>query len=183
MVLISTRTWEPLYGVDVLIEGFIQAVRKLPELKLLLLNGGSLESELRESLDEAGMADKAHIPGWVSENQLPEYYRAADLYVSASTSDGSSVSLLEALACGLPAIVSDIPGNREWISPDENGWLFPAGDAGALAGRIVEATQVKNRASLAANARAIVEQRADWSINSLKLTEAYEMALETERAP
>ena len=58
-------------------------------------------------------------------------YRAADLYLSASHSDGSSVSLMEALGCGLPVLVSDIPGNREWVTDGEQGWLFPDGDDAA----------------------------------------------------
>ena len=69
----------------------------------------------------------------------PGFYRSADLYLSASHSDGSSVSLMEALACGRPVLVSDIPGNREWIENSPAGWLFPDGDDAALAEGILKA--------------------------------------------
>jgi len=70
--------------------------------------------------------------------ELPRVYRSADVYVSASHVDGSSVSLLEALACGKPALVSDIPSNCEWVSPGEQGWLFQDGNANELADRMME---------------------------------------------
>ena len=53
--------------------------------------------------------------------------------MSASLSDGSSVSLMEAMASGLPVLVSDIPGNREWVT-EENGWLFAVNDVTVIAG-------------------------------------------------
>jgi glycosyltransferase involved in cell wall biosynthesis len=61
------------------------------------------------------------------------------VYISASHSDGTSISLLEAFATGTPVIVPDIPGNREWVTPGENGWLFPDGDVQALASTIMNA--------------------------------------------
>ena len=77
---------------------------------------------------ESGLEDKVHFAGQVDYVDLPKYYRVAHLYLSASIVDGSSVSLLEAMSCGIPALVSDIPGNREWVVPGRNGWLFPTGD-------------------------------------------------------
>ena len=109
---------------------------------------------------------------------LPRYYHAADLYVSASHSDGSSVSLMESLASGLPALVSDIPGNREWIMPGENGWWFPDGDAEAMAQAILQAVEQRERLPvLGAAARTLAEQRADWSKNFQQLLRAYDMAV------
>jgi glycosyltransferase involved in cell wall biosynthesis len=99
----------------------------------------------------------------------------ADLYVSPSHVDGSSVSLLEALACGLPCLVSDIPGNREWIEEDVNGWSFRDGDAEDLAGKISLA--IKSRKFLpriGELARKTAEEKADWKKNFGKLLEAYD---------
>ena len=58
-----------------------------------------------------------------------KWFRAADAYVSCAQSDGTSVSLLEAMATGLPAVATDIPSNREWVVDGQNGWL--ATDASA----------------------------------------------------
>ena len=84
----------------------------------------------------------------------------ADLYISPSHVDGSSVSLMEALACGLPCLVSDIPANQEWVREGENGWLFPDGDDERLAGKILAAVQAAagiRRALAALNALLKVE--------------------------
>ena len=118
------------------------------------------------------------LVGLVGQEKLPSYYRAADLYVSASHSDGSSVSLMEALASGVPALVSDIPGNKEWVEPGVAGWQFLDGDVEALAKGIVNAVkQGKRLKKIGKAARAQAEERADWPKNFEKLLEAYEMAI------
>ena len=78
-----------------------------------MLANGSHASFLHKTFESAGVAERVSMPGQVSQLDLPRYYRMADLYISASHSDGTSISLLEALACGCPVILSDIPGNRE----------------------------------------------------------------------
>ncbi len=177
-VALSLRSWEPLYGVDVLTRGFVQAVRQAPDLRLLMLSGGSMEKQVRGIFKQAGMLDRVHFTGQINQNDLPLYYHAADLYLSASHSDGSSVSLMEALACGLPALISDIPGNREWLADSEAGWLFSDGDDQALAVGILHAYRRRNNlqpARLAA--RALAEKRADWKVNFQRLLYAYDLAL------
>jgi glycosyltransferase involved in cell wall biosynthesis len=125
------------------------------------------------------MIDRVHFPGQVRQAQLPQYYRAADLYVSASHSDGTSISLLEAMACGRPVLVSDIPGNREWVEPNVNGWLFPEGDVNALARAILHAVEARDRLSeMGKVARKLAQQRANWERNFPKLLEAYEIAFQ-----
>ena len=64
---------------------------------------------------------------------------------------------------GTPVIVPDIPGNREWVTPGENGWLFPDGDAEALAAAILNAVdQRQNLPEMGKKARQLAEARADW---------------------
>ena len=126
--VLSTRSWEPIYGVDVLARAFMLAAAKRPELRLVMLGNGSQAALLRQIFQRGGAAERVSTPGQAPQRELPAYFRQADLYISASHSYGTSISLLEALASGLPAIVSDIPGNREWVRPEENGWWFPDGD-------------------------------------------------------
>lgn len=174
-VVLSLRSWEPVYGVETVVEGFARAALREPRLRLLLLSGGSLAPRIQQLLARHQLHDRVHLGGQISQNDLPRYYQAADLYLSASRSDGSSISLLEAMASGLPALVSDIPGNREWVRPDETGSLFPAGDAGALADALLAAAALplECRAAQRTAARALAEARADWSKNVLLLNETY----------
>ena len=176
-VLLSLRSWEPVYGVDVVVKAFIEAARHLPELRLLLLGAGSQAARLRRALEENQMLDRVYFGGQVSQKELPGYYQAADLYLSASHSDGSSVSLMEALACGRPVLVSDIPGNREWVTSGCQGWLFPDGDAARMADLIQQAVVHRNSLlEMGHAARTLAEERADWGQNFKQLLKAYDMA-------
>ncbi|MFZ6021247.1 MAG: glycosyltransferase, partial [Chloroflexota bacterium] len=162
-VVLSLRTWEPLYGVDVLARGFARAARQNPRLRLLLLGSGSQASLIRSIFEQEGVQEQVFFGGQVNGDDLPQYYQAADLYVSASHSDGSSVSLMEALASGLPVLVSDIPSNREWITPGREGWLFADGDDRVLCEGILRAAgQPEGLKEMRLAARRLAEERANW---------------------
>jgi len=178
-VLLSTRGWSEIYGVEDLARAFVNAARQRPELRLFMLGNGPLAGKIRQIFQRGGVMERVHFPGQVTQERLPDFYRAADLYISTSHSDGTSISLLEALACGTPVLLSDIPGNREWIdSPGEAGWLFRDGDVGALTDGILHAAE--NREQLLAMGRAarqLAESRANWEANFPKLFEAYKIAM------
>jgi glycosyltransferase involved in cell wall biosynthesis len=181
-VVLSARNFEPIYGVDVLARGFILAARSDPALRLLLVGIGSLRRRLEQILQRWHMLERAHFAGSVELEDLPEYYRACDLYVTASRSDGSSVSLLEAMACGKPSIVSDIPGNREWVRPEQEGWWFRQGRSEDLAAHLSEAFRDPARLrEMGDRARRTAEGRADWRRNFPLLLQAYDLAREVSR--
>jgi glycosyltransferase involved in cell wall biosynthesis len=180
--LFCNRSWEPRYGVYVLARAFVEAARQRPELRLMLLGGGSQGNLLRQILTDGGVMERVHFGGKVSQTELPRYYQMADLYISASHVDGSSVSLMEALACGLPALVSDIPANQEWVAGGINGWLFPDGNVDALSTAILRVYDERmNLAEIGRAARATAEEKADWKKNFRKLLEAYEMTLKVAK--
>jgi glycosyltransferase involved in cell wall biosynthesis len=179
IILLSTRSFEPLYGVDLIVNAFIQIAREYPELRLLLLGDGSQRVVLESWLKNAGFLDRVHFAGIVDKSQLPVYYRSADVYVSASHSDGSSVSLMEAMACGVPALVSDIPGNCEWVDHGLNGWRFRDGDIKSLIAAIHALLQEPDRlGERGEKARVIAEMRANWDDNFRKLLDAYQIAMD-----
>lgn len=176
-VLVHVRSWDPLYGAETVLRAFLRAAKTEPRLHLLMPSSGNLAPRFRRLVADIGLSDRVHFPGYVAQEELPEYYRAADLYVSASHSDGSSVSLMEALASGLPALVSDIPGNREWVRTGKEGWLFSADDKGKLADKIIAAMQSKDLSEMSSQARRTAEERADWDRNKLGLAKAYDLAM------
>ncbi|NMC55253.1 MAG: glycosyltransferase family 4 protein, partial [Chloroflexi bacterium] len=83
-VVLSLRSWEPVYGIDVMLRGFARAAEEAPELRLLLLGGGSLAGMVQQMIEEHGFRDRVYLGGQVTQSGLPDLYRAADLYVSAS---------------------------------------------------------------------------------------------------
>jgi glycosyltransferase involved in cell wall biosynthesis len=173
---ISVRSWEPNYGILHLLEGFRLAHRHQPDLRLRLLGDGSLRPEIERYLDRYCLQTAIELVGAVSPEKLPDYLRAADIYVSCAASDGSSISLLEAMAAGLPAIVTDRLSNREWVADGINGRLVPFGDPAAIANalRDMAALRPPERLEIARRNRAAVEERANWGRNVRKLLAAYE---------
>ena len=98
---------------------------------------------------------------------MPKYYDAADIYVSTSLSDGTSASLMEALAMKKPVIVTDIPGNREWIKDYENGLLIPTSNPVILAEKILELINNPSLGEkLKRNGYHLIETHINWKKNS-----------------
>jgi len=181
-VLLSTRTMEKLYGCDVIVDAFIQAAGHVDKLSLIMLGDGAQRYKLMQRIAAVDLVKRVHFIGNVPEVEMRTHFQASDIYVSASHSDGSSVSLLQAMACGLPAIVSDIPGNREWVSEGRNGWIFKDGDRDELARLMIEASRsLELRSAFGKEARRIVSARANWKKNSARLMDVYQIAIELDR--
>ncbi len=179
-VLLSNRSLSPLYGVDVLLSAFSAAFAEDPNLRLMLFGKGPQESQFRQFVTDHDLADKVHFGGQASLEELPDIYRSADIYLSASHSDGSSVSLMEALACGLPVVVSDIPGNLEWIDEGKQGWLFEDGNVQEFTQKILlAASQMGRLDQMKTGNRSLAERRADWNKNFPVLLKAYDAAFAT----
>ena len=117
------------------------------DVNLLLLAAGRRDMSFVRYLQNGGVLDRVAFAGQISQTVLPDWYHRADLYISPSHVDGSSVSLMEALACGLPCLVSDIPANKEWVTEGENGWLFRDGDANHLAEKILAAIAQREKSA------------------------------------
>jgi glycosyltransferase involved in cell wall biosynthesis len=175
VVFISTRTWEAHYAIDVLVRSFARLSRRCPDARLLLLGDGSQQRAIHQLLDEHRLNSVVHTPGRIGYEHLPRYFQAADVYVSTALSDGTSISLLEAMACGLPVIVTEGYGNLEWVVPGRNGWLVPPADEDALAHALVDAAGDGERRRLFGDANLpIARDRADWNRNFPKLVSLLE---------
>lgn len=172
--LFCNRAWESRYGVDVLARAFVKVAQQKDNVDLVLLNGGSQGNVIRNILQSGGVLDRVTFGGQVSQTDLPRWYHMADLYVSPSHVDGSSVSLMEALACGLPCLVSDIPANKEWVVDGVNGWLFRDGDVNDLVEKILAAMNQREKLpEIGAASRRSAERRADWKKNAAALMNLY----------
>jgi L-malate glycosyltransferase len=176
LVVLTTRTWEPIYGPDIALKAFERAYSQNNRLRLIMTGSGSMKKVLDCHISKNNLDDLVHCPGHIRQDQLPDFYRAADLYLSCSYSDGTSISLMEAMATGLPVIVTDSPGNREWVSPEINGWLAAAGkpeDFGSLITQASALSQEKRYAISTMN-RNTVERYADGDVTFARLMALYE---------
>lgn len=118
-----------------LVEGFIALRALLPDqhhrLRLSIVGDGPLLPALRAQVEAAGLQDVVWLPG--SRGDIPALLQGFSLFVLPSIAEGTPVSLLEAMACGLPAVVSDVGGMPEVVTENVHGALVPVGDAAALA--------------------------------------------------
>lgn len=124
-----------------MLEGVAQAASRLPGLQLWCAFGNApLRAEVQRCIArDARLAGRVHLMGRVEHARVETLMRAADIYVSASHVEGSGYALLEAMACGVVPVVTDIPSFRSFTANGKVGWLWPRGDAAALAAALAEA--------------------------------------------
>jgi rhamnosyl/mannosyltransferase len=108
----------------------------VPEGRLLLTGTGPEEQALRAQVAAAGLEDRVHFAGAVSDADLPAYYRAADVYVlpAVARSEAFGLSMVEAQASGLPCISTELGTGTSYVNVNGvTGLVVPPADAGALA--------------------------------------------------
>lgn len=173
-VVLSLRALEPLYRVEDIVRGFAQLAAEFPDAHLVIGNDGNLRVTLEDLVQSLGLRDRVSLIGALPEEALPGLLRVATAYVTASEVDGSSVTLLQAMACGTAVVASNTPGNSEWITPGTSGLLFQVADPTDLAAaleRVLDSGGGETETKLGSSARKIVEERADWARNSNQLAQ------------
>lgn len=116
--------------------------------------------------------------GLTTHKEVASYLAASNIYVSTCFLDSTSVSLLEAMACGLAPVVTDIAGNREWIRNGVNGFLFPPKNPRALAERIIRLVEDENlRQEFGERCIQLVKQKARWENCVSKMEAVYQSIL------
>ncbi len=159
--LIFVGRLHPQKGLDTL----LHAVRQLTErheICLHLLGDGPLKAELAALAKQLGIAERVLFHGQTDD--VLGHLQEADLFVLPSRAEGLSNALLEAMSCGLPVVVSAIPGNVDVIEHNQNGLRFTVDDPGALAQNLASLlTNANQRRQLGRQARQTVEHRYSLS--------------------
>lgn len=110
----------------------LNALARAPKTpRLLVLGSGPLKKELRNLATALGLGHRVRFAGF--ESDVARHMHAADGFVLSSRYEGLPLVLLEAGACAVPVVATDVPGTREVVVPGETGWLTPAGDSERLA--------------------------------------------------
>jgi glycosyltransferase involved in cell wall biosynthesis len=152
-------------GLETLIDAFAAAADRVADLRLVLLGSGggqflSVEGELRARVAERGLGERVRFAGRVE--RVFDWLRAADFFVLPSLYEGLGIALVEAAACGLPAIGSRTGGIVDVIEDGGSGLLVPPGDARALALALeAVASDAERRPAMGARARQIALARFD----------------------
>lgn len=174
-LLLSTRMHEAVYDIPALLRGVAPVMQRRPEAFLALAGDGSLLPEHERLAAQLLPAGRYRFLGRLSPGELAGWLDRAELYLSASLSDSTSQSLLEAMAAGAIPVVSDIDGNREWVSPDESARMFAVGDADAIA-RAIDAALGDPTWCARARERnmRVIAERGDWQVNFGHIEAAFE---------
>lgn len=163
VTLFSNRGFFPVYDTRTLLAGFARAFRENKGIVLVLKGNGPEKEEMKGLAASLGLAGSVVFRDHSPHAEVPGDLRGADIFVSAATSDGTPVSVLEAMATGLPCIATRVGGVPEWIEDGVNGILVPPGDPGALSLAILALARDQDlRARLGTRARETVRERADW---------------------
>ncbi|MFQ5511943.1 MAG: glycosyltransferase [Candidatus Krumholzibacteriia bacterium] len=173
--ILSNRKLEAVYDVSTVVSAFERIRDRFEAARMTVAGEGSQAARLRAQAGASPHPESIEFIGNLPHTEMPGLLRKHDLYVSMAVSDTTSVSLLEAMACGLLPVVSDIPANREWIDPGRNGLLVPVGDAVALESAVAEAwSDTGLRAAARELNASVIERRADWFDNMAAVRELFE---------
>ena len=163
--VVSVGRMIPIKDQATLLTAFASASR--PHDRLVVLGDGPLRAELEQLADRLGVADRVALPGLLPRDDVYRLLGRADAYVSTSRGEGLPLSVLEALAARLPAVLSDIPPHREVAAATAAARLVPVGDARAFADALSRllALPSEQRAALGRSARKAVTDA--FSVHSM----------------
>jgi glycosyltransferase involved in cell wall biosynthesis len=165
------------------IDGFARVLSTLPDAALTMVYGSDeLMAEIRERLDRTvGLRERVQLIGHVSRNRLSAFYSAADLFVSGSHQEGSGYALLEACACGLTPVVTDIPSFRAIIGHGAFGGLWRPGDSAAFAAAAVKTWEEHAHAPSRSRIAEYFERELSWSAIGRRAARIYLEVLAARR--
>lgn len=165
--ILVTRNWFPLYRNEVIIDALKILELKKIDFNCTFIGHGPLLEEQIEKLDVLSKSSDIRFLGQKSKAGIRNVMSENWIYISAASSDGTSVSLLEAMAAGMICITTDFPSNHEWIEHSISGFMFPNGDSEALASLIemISCLSTEEKLKIGRTAKDIVLRRGDWRNN------------------
>ena len=173
IVALTVRRLVYKNGVDTLIDAAKIAVKKNPRIVFLVVGKGPDMERVKLQVAQLGIEANFRLAGFVSDEDLPLYYNAADLFVLPSKSgEGLPLVALEAMASGLPVIATDVGGIREILMKDYGKLVTPK-QPELLAKAVLDFATV-DFSSRRGELRAMVEKRFSWDANVERLIEIYE---------
>lgn len=161
-----------------LIDAFIRLRQMLPDLKtrLVIVGDGPLRARLEQQVAAAGIGDHVWLPG--ARSDIAQLMRTFSVFALSSIAEGTPVTLLEAMSCGLPVVSTAVGGIPELVQDNVTGQLVPAGDTNELAAAL--AVYANNRALAAEHGRA-GRERIESHYSVTAMVQAYTALYDTLR--
>lgn len=156
-------------AIDVLLEMWKNTIRKDDNMRMMIVGDGPFKEEFMELATELGIADQVIFTGAIPHEQLPPYFAACDVYLTASLSEMYSISMLEAMASGLPVVQKLDPDNIDQIKSGVNGFIYQDEQEMARILREIKSLDSDRRAALTASVIESVKERNSDGIASYML--------------
>jgi glycosyltransferase involved in cell wall biosynthesis len=174
----SVRGLEPIYNPDLLVEAFARLRMGAPDARLLLKHGArGVPGHLSAAIERLGLREAVIFLGVLPPERVADVYRAADVVVSIASSDSSPRSVWEALACGRPVVVSDLPWARDELEDGRHA-LFTPLDANAVADAVARALDSDQ---LGREGRSLAQQELDPALWTGRIDALYRSVVELYR--
>ncbi len=140
-----------------LLRAFAAVVAEIPEAELYIAGDGLLRNRLESFTRELHLADRVTFMGALPD--IPQFMSQLDIFVLSSLSEGLPLSILEAMAAGLPVVSTRAGGTEEAAVDGRNAYLVAPGDPGALAQAMIRMARAPNLAQMGAAGRQIVQEK------------------------
>lgn len=177
-VIGSIKPLEKLYNIDILIKAFAHLLPKYPMIKLLIIGAGQAEKELKREAENSGISDKVTFTGRVPFSEISRYYNMLDILVNISQYESFGVSVIEAMACEKPVVVTNVGGLKEIVNSDAVGLKVEVGNVEQTAAaieKLITDKQIYN--GIALNGRQHVVKKYNWNENLQQMISEYKQLI------
>jgi glycosyltransferase involved in cell wall biosynthesis len=177
-VVMTAARLVPIKNVRLLVDAMALLRHRLVGAHLVIVGNGPEAEALKAAAAMLEMSDAVTFAGYVAHADTPAFYRAADVFALSSDFDNSPNVVLEAMACGLPVVATDVGGVRDFVTDGTGGLVVPRQDAGALAAAL-ETYLISPDAARAAGAlnRTRATTEFSWRTSALRLLDVYHQVL------
>jgi glycosyltransferase involved in cell wall biosynthesis len=164
-VFITTRRHEEIFNHHVILTAFKMINQRFKLTKLIVTNTGASTSQIEKFIFDNGLFDSVNLLGEIPEHKLLMQMSKSDLYLNASETDGSSVSLLQAMSLGVVPISSNVGGTSEWIDHGITGFLLPNIDSQSMYNEILKFSNSSHYFKMSKNCADKIKNDANWHDN------------------
>lgn len=178
--VVSVGAFLPFKGFDHLIHAFARVLERIPDSRLLLLGDGAQRKKLRKLVRDLKMGDNVLFQGWVPYEEMPYYLSASDVFVHPSASEGFPNVVLEAMASGMPIVMSNVVGLGDYFEDNRNCFFVPSRDEKSLEEKVLLLLRDDSLAEEMRERNLEDVKKLDWSVFAEKLEEILEGVAESE---